>query len=130
MTGLRLRRRLWHGAGIVLVSAALFGACGAAGRGAPGRDGVASAPGVRSGAAIAISNFMFSPMSLRVAPGATVSVTNNDSATHTLTATDGEFDTGNIAQHQTKLIKVPTKPGTYHFICNIHQYMTGSITVT
>jgi plastocyanin len=73
---------------------------------------------------------MFMPMTNTVAPGATVSVTNKDSATHTLTATGGQFTTGDIAQNQTKTFKAPTKPGTYSYICNIHQYMTGTITVS
>jgi plastocyanin len=76
-----------------------------------------------------ISNFMFGPMSTTVAPGATISVTNKDSATHTLTATGGQFTTGDISQNQTKTFKAPTKPGRYSYICNIHQYMMGTITV-
>ena len=72
---------------------------------------------------------MFMPMSLSVSPGATVKVTNKDSATHTLTATGDQFNTGNITQNQTKTFKAPSKPGTYHYICNIHQYMMGTIVV-
>jgi plastocyanin len=72
---------------------------------------------------------MFSPMDLSVAPGATISVTNKDSATHTLTASGSQFNTGDIVQNQTKTFTAPTKPGTYHYICNIHQYMMGTITV-
>ena len=53
---------------------------------------------------------MFMPMSLSVSPGATVKVTNKDSATHTLTATGGQFNTGNITQNQTKTFKAPSKP--------------------
>jgi plastocyanin len=81
------------------------------------------------GTSITISNFMFAPMSLSVPAGATIKVTNKDSASHTLTATGGQFDTGNISQNQTKTFKAPTKPGTYHYICTIHQYMTGTIVV-
>ena len=72
---------------------------------------------------------MFSPMELTVSPGATISVTNMDSSTHTLTATDGQFNTGDVTQNQTKTFKAPMKAGAYHYICNIHQYMMGSITV-
>ncbi len=68
-------------------------------------------------------------MSLMVAPGATVRVTNKDTATHTLTATGGQFNTDDINQNQTKTFTAPMKPGTYHYICNIHQYMMGSIVV-
>jgi len=56
-------------------------------------------------------------------------VTNKDSATHTLTATGGQFNTGDITQNETKTFKAPSKPGNYHYICNIHQYMMGTITV-
>ena len=72
---------------------------------------------------------MFTPMSLSVSPGATVTVTNKDSATHTLTATGGQFDTGDITKDQTRTFKAPSKPGTYHYICSIHQFMTGTIIV-
>ena len=72
---------------------------------------------------------MFSPMSVSVAPGSTVSVMNTDSVTHTLTATGGEFNTGDINGGQTKTFKAPSKAGTYNYICNIHQYMMGTIVV-
>lgn len=72
---------------------------------------------------------MFSPMTLTVSPGATISVFNKDSATHTLTATTGQFNTGDVAQNQTKTFKAPMQAGTYNYRCNIHQYMLGSITV-
>ena len=55
---------------------------------------------------------MFAPMSASVAPGATVRVTNKDSVDHTLTATGGQFDTGDIGDGQTKTFTAPTKPGT------------------
>lgn len=97
----------------------------ASGRAAPG----ASSISVRSSVHITISNFMFEPMSVTLSPGAMVSVTNRDSSTHTLTASGGQFDTGDIAQNQTRIFKAPMKPGTYSFICNIHQYMTGTIIV-
>jgi plastocyanin len=127
-----MRVRLKVGAGVlVLAGALLLAACG----GGPGtKSGTPSTSGSSissssSGTSITISNFMFQPMSLTVAPGATVRVTNKDSATHTLTATGGQFNTGDINQNQTKTFKVPMKPGTYHYICNIHQYMMGSIVV-
>jgi plastocyanin len=79
---------------------------------------------------ITISNFMFSPMTITVAPGAVIKVTNKDSAAHTLTSTDGTlFNSGIINQNQTKTITAPTKPGKYSYICNIHQYMMGMIVV-
>ena len=65
-----------------------------------------------------------------MAPGSTVSVTNKDSFTHTLTATGGQFDTGDIAAARPRRSRRPSKAGTYHYICNIHQYMMGTIVVS
>jgi|SRR5580698_4827594 plastocyanin len=125
--------RLRNGAGVLLLAGALLlSACGGGGGGKPstsGTTGANSGTSGTSGTHVTIQNFMFSPMDLSVAPGATVSVTNKDSATHTLTATGGQFNTGNITQNQTKTFTAPTKPGKYNYICNIHQYMMGTITV-
>ena len=120
--------RLKVGAGVlVLAGALLLAACGGGSSTKSGTTSTTSGSG--GGTSITISNFMFQPMSLTVAPGATVSVTNKDSATHTLTATGGQFNTGDVDQNQTKTFTAPMKPGTYHYICNIHQYMMGSIIV-
>jgi plastocyanin len=116
------------GAGLVLAGALLLAACGGGGK----SPSAASSGGSGAGSTthIEISNFMFSPMNDTVSPGATISVTNKDSATHTLSSTTaGAFNTGNIKDNQTKTFKAPTKPGKYPYICNIHQYMMGTITV-
>jgi plastocyanin len=123
-----MTKRLKLGAGVlVLAGALLLAACGS------GPATKSSSPPASTtssgGTSITISNFMFKPMALTVKPGATVSVTNKDSATHTLTATGNQFNTGDVAQNKTKTFKAPMKPGTYHYICNIHQYMMGTITV-
>jgi plastocyanin len=121
-------KRLKLGAGVLLLAGALLlAACGSS---TPSKSGSPASSGASSsGTSIIISNFMFSPMSLTVSPGATVKVTNKDSATHTLTANGGQFNTGDITQNQTKTFEAPSKPGTYHYICNIHQYMMGTIVV-
>jgi plastocyanin len=123
-----MRKRLKWGAGaLVIAGALLFAACGS---GTPSTSGAPATPASSSGgSSITISNFMFTPMSLSVPPGATVMVTNKDSATHTLTATAGQFNTGNITHDQTRTFKAPSKPGTYHYICSIHQFMMGTIIV-
>jgi plastocyanin len=80
---------------------------------------------------IVIKNFMFSPDSLTVAPGAVITVKNEDSVTHTLTdKTDSSaFNTGPVGPNQTKTFKAPAKAGSYAFFCTIHQYMTGTLVV-
>ena len=124
-------KRLRSGAIVlVLASALLLAACGGGGKpSATSATTATSATPAAGGSSITISNFMFSPMTLSVSPGATIKVTNMDSATHTLTATGGQFNTGDIMQNQTKTFTVPMSPGQYHYICNIHQYMMGTIVV-
>jgi plastocyanin len=126
--------RRFRGGAVVLVlgAALLLAACSSGGSGNSSGSGTTRSSG--SGAAtatnaITISNFMFSPMSVSVAPGSTVSVTNKDSVAHTLTATGNQFNTGDINGGQTKTFTAPSKAGTYHYICNIHQYMMGTIVV-
>lgn len=79
---------------------------------------------------IVIDNFAFSPANLSVTPGQTVTVVNKDSTTHTLTATTSKaFDTGDIAPGKTGTFTAPTTPGSYPYICTIHQFMHGTLTV-
>jgi len=85
-----------------------------------------------SGNAISAKDFAFSPSKLSVKAGATVVFTNNDTTTHTFTASDGSFDAGRRAPGETFSFTVPAnaKGGTaiaYH--CSIHRTMTGEIDV-
>jgi len=116
------------------LSAGLAIGVAACGSGSTAKTSSSSAP--TSGAAasgtdtVVIKNFEFMPMSLTVKAGALVSVHNEDSTTHTLSASNGAFTTGDIAPGATKTFTVPSKPGRYSFDCQIHQYMTGALTVT
>ena len=70
------------------------------------------------------------PAALTVSPGATVEVQNQDTTTHTVTATgSGKFDTGNVAPGKSATFTAPSQPGSYPYICSIHQFMTGMLTV-
>ncbi|HEY1652327.1 MAG TPA: cupredoxin domain-containing protein [Acidimicrobiales bacterium] len=123
-----MQRSRWVGPLAAAAVAGLFlAACG--GGGAPSHTTSQGAGAAVAPNTVTISNFMFSPMTAAVAPGTTVKVVNKDAVTHTLTATGGQFDTGDIAPGQTKTFTAPTKPGSYHYICNIHQYMMGTIQV-
>jgi plastocyanin len=121
-----MQKRMRSGAVVaVLAGALLLAACG----GGSGHQSASSASAASSDR-ITISNFMYSPMTDDVVPGATISVINADTVAHTLSATGGgQFNTGEIASHQTKTLKAPATPGTYHYICDIHQYMMGTIVV-
>jgi plastocyanin len=122
-------RRALYGASILLIAGVLLLGAYISAPASKGVSANQSSDSSATGTHITISNFMYSPMELTVSPGATISVTNKDSSTHTLTATGSQFNTGDVTQNQTKSFKAPTHAGTYHYICNIHQYMMGSITV-
>ena len=108
---------------ILLIVAVLLAACGSGGKSTSGTS--VSGPDT-----IVIKNFAFSPQSITVAPGATVTVHNEDVATHTVTATGGAFNTGDISPGQTRTFTAPAKAGSYGYICNIHQFMTGTLSVS
>ncbi|MGE5431986.1 MAG: plastocyanin/azurin family copper-binding protein [Syntrophomonadaceae bacterium] len=83
---------------------------------------------------VVMQNSSFSPASLTVTAGTTVTWTNKDSYDHTVTsgtpsAPDGKFDSGNIASNKTFSFKFDTK-GTYNYYCKIHpEIMVGSVVV-
>ena len=58
-----------------------------------------------------------------------MTATNHDSATHTLTATNKTFDSGDLATGKSFTFTF-TKPGTYSFLCSIHSSIHGTVTVT
>jgi plastocyanin len=64
---------------------------------------------------------------MTVAPGATITVTNKDSAAHTLTGSG--FGTGNLNPGQTKTITAPMTPGSYALTCDYHPNMHGTLIV-
>jgi len=68
---------------------------------------------------------------MTVKPGQKVTVTNQDTAAHTLTDKKTHlFDTGNIAGGGgTGTFTAPTKPGSYPFGCTYHPAMKGTLIV-
>lgn len=90
----------------------------------------AAAAPAPAGSKIVINNFAFSPATLTVSPGQQVTVQNSDSTTHTVTATAGKiFDTGSVAAGASATFTAPTAPGSYPYICTIHQFMHGTLVV-
>lgn len=89
----------------------------------------AASPAVAAAATpeITISQFAFS--NATVPAGATVTVNNLDGVEHTVTATDGSFDSNVVASATAIAFVAPTAPGTYSFVCAIHPSMSGQLTV-
>ena len=75
-----------------------------------------------------ISGFAFNPSGLTVAVGDKVTWTNSDSASHTATADDATFDSGNLANGGS-YSHTFTTVGTIAYHCDLHTSMTATITV-
>jgi plastocyanin len=92
----------------------------------------AAAPGggahASASASVTMADFFFSPGSVTVAVGDTVTWHNSGQAPHTATADNGSFDTGTVnaggsASHRF------TTAGTFTYTCTIHPNMHGTVRV-
>jgi len=113
-------------AGTVVVGVA---ACG--GDDEPEGSNGDAAPAAEAGSTeVTISDFLFQPEDLTVAAGTTVTWTNEDRAPHAI-----QDDSDLAAEESPALARGDTfqltydEPGTYPYLCGIHNYMTGTITV-
>ena len=77
--------------------------------------------------AVEIKVMKFSPASLELAVGDTVTFTNNDGAPHTGTALDGSFDTGRLTKGQSGTVTI-SAAGAHDYKCAIHTSMKGTVT--
>jgi plastocyanin len=79
---------------------------------------------------VAIDNYSFSPSSLTVPVGTTVTWVNHDETPHTVVSGDDPrlFKSGGLDTDDSFSFTF-TKPGTYSYLCTVHPYMTGKITV-
>ncbi len=85
-----------------------------------------------NGNSVSMINQTFSPSSLTVAKGTTVTWTNNDSYDHKIVAdtTGGPNSPQNIPARGIYQFTFDT-PGTFNYHCSIHgTMMSGSVTVT
>lgn len=118
----------WHRRLMCTLTALALGAIVLTGCGSSsGSKTTAKAPAAAN--TIIVKNFAFTPKNLTVKPGATVTVKNQDSVTHTVTAAGKAFDSGDVTSSKTMTFTAPGQPGTYSFICSIHPYMKGTLTV-
>jgi plastocyanin len=81
------------------------------------------------GTAVGITDFAFSPATLTVPIGATVTWTNHDAEPHTVAANDGSFHSPGMDTDATYSYTF-TKDGTFEYICSIHPMMRGTVVVT
>jgi len=80
-----------------------------------------------SSADITIKNLTF-PSRVDAQTGSTVTVKNDDTVTHTVTANDGSFNI-TIDAGKTGTFTAPKTEGQYDYHCNIHSQMKGTLNV-
>jgi plastocyanin len=77
---------------------------------------------------IEIAGFAFAPTPLDVPEGTSVTWANLDPTAHTVSASDGSFDSGTLesgARFETTF----DRPGTFAYLCRIHPTMRGTVRV-
>jgi len=113
---------------MILVTAGIFViSCGKSSSGYNSNPGGGTPP-PPTGSSVSIKNMAFASAALTITAGKTVTWTNNDAMTHTVTADDASFDSGNMAQGATFSHKFTTA-GTFSYHCKIHAGMVASVTV-
>ena len=119
---MRIRKHLWPLCavmGILLTSSFTLAACAQMAH---------AATTANEGAKVSIANFEFAPAQITIAPGESVTWTNDDGAPHGLEYNDGEAGT-DLLLPGSSFSRRFDQPGTYDYNCSIHPYMTGRVVV-
>ena len=121
----RSRPRLW-----TAVILGVFGWMAVSSFGAAPPPGAAPTTPVApsSSAIISIRDFAFSPQTVTVQAGATVTWKNLDDEPHTVRGSDAQIRSDALDQDESYSVKFD-KPGTYKYGCSIHPKMSGTIVV-
>ena len=101
-----------------------------AGGAAPSATQPATSESAAAKPAVSIDNFKFTPATLTVAAGTTVTWVNHDDVPHTVTS-KGEapvFDSGALDTDE-KFSFTFSKPGSYPYYCKVHTHMKGVVIV-
>jgi len=82
----------------------------------------------RSSAAIGVQEFKFAPSVLTVRVGTTVTWTNHDEETHTITSATRAFASAGLG-HEEGFSQIFTRPGRYEYFCALHPHMKATVIV-
>ena len=77
---------------------------------------------------VAITDFEFTPATIEIEPGDTVTWRNDGPTDHTATSEDGVWDTGILAKGESGSHTFE-EPGTFSYICTPHPFMKGKVVV-
>jgi plastocyanin len=79
--------------------------------------------------AVSIDNFTFTPQSLTVKAGTTVTWTNKDDIPHGIASDNNAFKKSKALDTDDSFSYTFTTPGTYQYFCYIHPHMVGTVVV-
>ena len=79
--------------------------------------------------AVSIDNFTFTPASLTVKAGTTVTFTNKDDIPHGIASDDNAFKKSKALDTDDSFSYTFTTPGTFKYFCYIHPHMVGTVVV-
>jgi amicyanin len=79
--------------------------------------------------AISIDNFTFTPPTLTVKAGTTVTWTNRDDIPHGIASDNNAFTRSKALDTDDNFSFTFTTPGTYKYFCYVHPHMTGTVVV-
>jgi plastocyanin len=91
-------------------------------------SGGGSTSATSSSASVSMAGRAFSPGSVTIAAGGTVTFRNDDDRAHTVTANDGAFNSGPIGEGGSWK-RTFKQAGTFSYLCAIHPEMTGEVVV-
>ena len=87
-----------------------------------------SSGSVSKSASVSMAGRSFSPSTITIAAGGSVTFRNDDDREHTVTASDGAFNSGTIAEGGSWK-RTFEDAGTFSYLCAIHPEMTGKVVV-
>jgi plastocyanin len=87
--------------------------------------GTKGGPGVNE---VWIQGLAFNPATITVNAGTTITWTNKDATTHTVTSDTDLFNSGNIGSNEAFSHTFSTT-GTFPYHCSIHTFMTATVVV-
>jgi len=95
----------------------------------PTQTGVSASATVSAPVSVDISNFAFSPATVTVKKGTTITWTNRDTAPHTVTGNNGGPSSQQLSQGMSYSYTFATT-GTFSYHCAVHPTMHGTVVVT
>jgi plastocyanin len=84
--------------------------------------------GTKDAYVVSIKDDAYAPVSLTIPVGATVTFVNRDDDAHTVTSSNGWFDSKGLDTNGTWRHTFD-KAGTYAYFCELHPFMKGTIVV-